>query len=602
MHPDSHGHPGLSLRTQLLCTIVGSIVATAVALTTLAYRAQVSNLEDDARRAVHVAAQSRASAIERLIDGQQQRAQRFLIAAASLCGEETPSGGIAWELGCAQRALRELRASEHAIGALLTNRRSRIAASGVAIAGRLPIPTPLARLVERDGQMTYVILAQMDDAAVRVQFGLADFSALLEQPFGLGATGDLFLRDSAGILLTTRTGSATFPASLGESRHSCAAGPSEWSELDYRGTDTIHGVHPVSGFVQPICVDAHLSHEEALVPAGKLLVDLLTPAALFAAMGGVLALFAAHWMTAPVQRLAASARALRGGDFARPIPTGGPLEVRALAEALATMARALGEQMTLERSARQEAETANHAKDEFLAVLSHELSTPLTSTLGWTRLLRGGRLDPAKADRAIAAIERSTQKQQRLVEDLLDVSRIIAGRLRLELIVVQLNDLVGGVLEQLGLIAEEKGVALESIVEAAPIIKADPLRLQQIVTNLVFNAIKFTAPGGRVTIRVREVDDCVEIGVFDTGIGIAAEFLPRVFEPFQQADAGPRRAYGGLGLGLSIVHHLVRLHGGEVEATSMGPGSGASFVVRLPLLPNAVSKILQDGARLRPAV
>ena len=157
--------PPISLKTQLLCTIVGSIVATAVVLTTLAYRAQVSNLEDDARRIVRIAAQSRASAIERLIAGQQQRAQHFLIAAVSLCGEQTPSGAIAWELGCAGRALRELRASERANGALLTNRHRRVATAGVALNGRLPIPTPLARLVEHDGELTYVILAQMNDVA-----------------------------------------------------------------------------------------------------------------------------------------------------------------------------------------------------------------------------------------------------------------------------------------------------------------------------------------------------------------------------------------------------------------------------------------------------
>ena len=589
----------ISLRTQLLCTIVGSIVATAVALTTLAYRAQIGNLEIDARRAARVAAESRAEAVLRMIDGQQQRAQRFLITAASLCGEETGSG-IAWELGCARRALRELRASEHATGALLTSRRRRIARTGVALPDRLPIPTPLARLIERDGEMTYVILAQDRGASVRLQFGLRDLSPLLDQALVGGASGELFLRGSTGGFLTSpRFGSAAAQPPPAEPSLSCASGPAEWSGIDYRGVDTIHAVHSVPAFGEPVCVDAHISHQEALAPAGVLLVALLTPGALFAAMGGVLALVAAHWMTAPVQRLAASARALHGGDFARPIPTGGPTEIRALARALDGMARALGEQITGAQRARHDAETANHAKDEFLAVLSHELSTPLTSTLGWLRLLRGGRLEAAKADQAIVAIERSAQKQKRLVEDLLDVSRIVAGRLHLDLAMVELTDPVRAAVEELRLIAGEKGVALESVFEATPIVSADPFRIQQIVTNLVTNAIKFTSAGGRVTIRVRAVDECAELGVFDTGVGIPAEFLPRVFEPFQQADRGPQRAYGGLGLGLSIVHHLVRLHGGVIQATSMGPGCGASFVVRLPLAPILLDKADQ---RTQPAL
>src|SRR5262245_1019917 len=186
--------PGsISLKTQLLCTIVGVIVATAVALTTLAYRAQVESLERDARRAVRVAAQSRADAIARLIDSQQQRAQRFLIAAASLCGEQSPAGGTAWELGCARRALRELRVAERAAGALLTNGRRRIARSGVLMSDDPPIPTPLARLIEDDGQVAYVVRAESQEAAVSLKFSLDEISALLDQPLGLGGGGEIFL-------------------------------------------------------------------------------------------------------------------------------------------------------------------------------------------------------------------------------------------------------------------------------------------------------------------------------------------------------------------------------------------------------------------------
>jgi signal transduction histidine kinase/ActR/RegA family two-component response regulator len=588
----------VSLKTQLVCTIVGLIVSTAIALTTLAYRAQLDSLERNAHRAVRVAAQSRADAIARLLDGQQERAQRFLIAAASLCGEQTRSG-TAWELGCAQSALREFRLTERATGALLTERGRRIARNGVPLADTLPIPTPLARLTEEAGQVTYMIRAENKQTAVRLQFTLGEIAPLFDQPLGLGMGGEVLLRTFSGRFLTLPRGNgAPIPDVFNEAVHPCSLEPSEWSGIDYRGIDTFHGSHDVPAFAQPICVDAHLPRNEALAPAADLVLELITRAALFVLVGIVLALFAAHWMSAPVQRLVASARALESGDFAQPIPVGGPSEVRALAAAFAAMARALGVQMTREQRARQEAEAANQAKDEFLAVLSHELRTPLTSTMGWTRLLRRGGLSSAHAERAITAIERSAQVQKRLIEDLLDVSRIIAGRLHLDRTKIQVTEPVRAALEELRPIADEKGVALESAFESTPMLSADPIRVQQIVTNLVANALKFTETGGRVTVRVRETGGDAEIAVRDTGVGIAPEFLPHVFEPFRQADAGPRRSYGGLGLGLSIVQHLVKLHGGTIEATSQGLGMGAMFVVRLPI---ATAESAAAPARPSPA-
>jgi signal transduction histidine kinase/ActR/RegA family two-component response regulator len=575
----------ISIKTQFLCTIVGSIVVTAVALTTLAYQAQTANLERDARRAVRVAAQSRAAAIDRLVDDQQQRAQRFLIAAASLCGEQTPSGRIAWELGCAQRALREFRASERALGVLLTNGRRRIARGGAATSDNLPVPSPLARVVDDRGEATYVIFAENKGAAVRLVFSMRDLAALFEQPLGLLGSGEVFLRKASGGVLTPLRYNAPQVAAFAEASYPCAS-PSEWIDIDYRGVNTVHGIHPLHTFAQPLCVDAHVSREEAFAPASALLVGLVTRATLFAFVGVLLALIAAHWMSVPVQRLAASARALEIGDFGQPISNAGPSEIRALARAFATMSHALGEEMAREQRARLGAETANRAKDEFLAVLSHELRTPLTSTLGWARLLRHGHLEPAQTDHAISAIERSAQRQKRLIEDLLDVSRIIAGRLVLEPARLLVTDPVRAAIQELRPIADEKGIILDTTFDAEPRVTADGMRIQQIVTNLLTNAIKFTPSGGRVNVHVTAADRHAVIAFSDTGIGIPAEFLPHMFEPFRQADVGPRRAHGGLGLGLSIVHHLVKLHSGTVEATSQGPGTGTTFVVRLPLTPS----------------
>jgi signal transduction histidine kinase len=574
----------ISLRTQLLFTIVGSIAATAVALTTLAYRVQVTNLERDAHRAVRVASQSRAEAVARVIDGQQQRAQRFLITAASLCGEERQSGGIAWELECTRRALQELRASERASGAALTSRGRRIARSGVAPRADLPIPTPLARLVEENGRPAYVIQSANRDASVRLLFPIEDLEGLFDQPLGFGTRAEVFLRADAGTPLTpSRAGVPADATALIESSHSCVLGATEWVGIDDHGIETIHGMHPVSSFAQPLCVEAHVSRAEAVAPAGTLLVDLLRQAVIFSLVGAVLVLAASHWMTASLQRLAASARALAEGDFTKQIPTAGPSEVRSLARTFAAMRRALQEQMQREQRARHEAETANRAKDEFLAILSHELRTPLASMLGWARLLRLGNLERPKADRAIAAIERSAQMQQRLVDDLLDVSRIIAGRLHLDRTAVQLSDSIRAAIDELRPIAEEKGVALDISLESVPSVAADTVRIQQIVTNLLTNAIKFTPSGGAVSVALREREERAEIVISDTGIGISSDFLPHIFEPFRQADAGPRFGYRGLGLGLSIVQHLVKLHGGTIEATSGGLGMGSRFTVRLPL-------------------
>lgn len=237
----------------------------------------------------------------------------------------------------------------------------------------------------------------------------------------------------------------------------------------------------------------------------------------------------------------------------------------------------------LER-ARDEAQAANRAKDEFLAVISHELRTPLTPVMGWARMLRGGQLDAAGVMRAGDVIERNVRAQAKLIEDLLDVSRIISGKQRLEVSTVDLLQVVAAVVETLQLAAEAKGVHIESIVDKqARSVAGDPNRLQQIIWNLVSNAIKFTPKGGRVRIELKRVASHIEIAVADTGEGIAAEFLPHVFDRFRQGDSTSTRTYGGLGLGLAIVRHLVELHGGQVRAASPGRGQGTTFTVQLPM-------------------
>ncbi len=236
-----------------------------------------------------------------------------------------------------------------------------------------------------------------------------------------------------------------------------------------------------------------------------------------------------------------------------------------------------------EQEARQQAEAASRLKDEFLAVVSHELRTPLTAILGWSRLLRQGGRSAAEQTRAIEAIERNAAAQARLVADLLDVSRIMTGKLRLEVHPVDLTAVVLAAVEAIRPAAEAKGVALDVALDAAPDgFDGDAGRIQQVCWNLLANAVKFTPRGGRVTVRLAAVGDAVELRVSDTGQGIAASFLPHVFERFRQADTSSKRAHGGLGLGLALVETLVELHGGTVRATSPGEGKGSVFTVRLP--------------------
>jgi len=244
---------------------------------------------------------------------------------------------------------------------------------------------------------------------------------------------------------------------------------------------------------------------------------------------------------------------------------------------------------------RQRAEQASRLKDDFLGVLSHELRTPLTAILGWVQILRTRELAPDRRERALETIERNARAQTQLIEDLLDVNRIVSGKLRLDVRPTHPVKVIESALEVVRPAAEAKGLQLQALLdpEVGPL-QGDPNRLQQVVWNLLSNAVKFTPQGGRVTVCLSRGPSHVEIEVKDTGDGITESFLPHVFERFRQADASSTRRHGGLGLGLAIVRQLVELHGGTVEAHSAGQGLGATFIVRLPLVaprPDAVEPV-----------
>ncbi|MEG4329417.1 PAS domain S-box protein, partial [Microcoleus sp. herbarium5] len=241
--------------------------------------------------------------------------------------------------------------------------------------------------------------------------------------------------------------------------------------------------------------------------------------------------------------------------------------------------------LQLEQTARAEAERANRIKDEFLAVLSHELRSPLNPILGWSQLLVGGKLNASQSAKAFETIERNARLQSQLIEDLLDVSRILQGKLRLNVAPVNLATIIPSAVETVQLAAEAKKIQIQTILNPdVGQVLGDTSRLQQIVWNLLSNAVKFTPEGGRVEVRLGQIEHQAQIQVIDTGKGILPDFLPYVFDHFRQEDGATTRKFGGLGLGLAIVRQLIELHGGTVFAESAGEGQGATFTVRLPLL------------------
>ena len=281
------------------------------------------------------------------------------------------------------------------------------------------------------------------------------------------------------------------------------------------------------------------------------------------------------FITKPVDTdyLSASvARALRVREVSRELE----LQKRALAEHAAALAHIVDDQT-------RELREANRVKDEFIATLSHELRTPLTAILGWSRLLMRDQLDGELQKQALEAIERNATHQAHLVDDLLDVSRIMAGKMRLSPRTVQLGRIVASALDALVQSMRGRGIDIERDIDMHDArVHGDADRLQQVASNLLSNALKFTPSGGSVLVRVRREGGQVVFTVKDSGVGIPPDFLPNVFERFRQADASLARSHGGLGVGLSIVKHIVDLHGGNVEAKSDGSGKGSTFVVRMP--------------------
>jgi signal transduction histidine kinase/CheY-like chemotaxis protein len=315
-------------------------------------------------------------------------------------------------------------------------------------------------------------------------------------------------------------------------------------------------------------------------------------AVLSAALAVGLAYLFGRKIAQPIAVLARSAAALAAGGPLPQLPSTTITEVAETSQAFTDAAVRLQRRETALREAHAVAEDANRTKDEFLAVLSHELRTPINAVYGWTRMLHAGQIAEGGTERALDAIMRNAHAQVQLIDDLLDVSRIVTGKLRLDVRPVDLTAVVEAALDAVRPAAEAKDIRLQRVLDPGTArIMGDADRLQQVVWNLMTNAIKFTPKGGRVQVNLQRVNSHIEIVVSDTGEGISADMLPMVFERFRQDDTSSTRVHRGLGLGLALVRHLVEAHGGTVVAQSPGKGEGATFVVKLPV---ALAK-LEEG-------
>jgi signal transduction histidine kinase len=580
----------ISISVQLLLMLVGLVAVTTVGLTTSAYRSFHTSLENEARRQTRTASGQMAESITRLLEAKTARAADFVKTLGSLCRVADSSGPDGWDAECTRRALAEFRSAERARGVLFEYRRQFSARAGDPPRSDLRVPGSFVRIVSRHDGFDYLLSSSAGGSTLTAQFPMDDLESAIRDHAVLGSDGEVFLTDTKGRFLT-------MPRDAGPSRppagtdadpvSSCLEGPAEVTAIDYRGIPSIHALRPVPLFLDSVCVDAHLPYEEALAPAETLVNELILRGALFALLGIAMSLLAAQWIGKPIRRLAQSVHAVQDGHLDHPFVASGPSEIRALARGCAKMAEAIGLMVSREQTARREAEAANTTKDEFLATVSHELRTPLTAILGWAQMFRHRRLVGDSADRAMSAIERAAHAQSRLVEDLLDLSRIESGRLAIHRSAVSLAASTETVLESVRPAAERKDIALEYAVEGPiPPVLGDEERLQQIVSNLVGNAIKFTPPAGHINVSLRSVSGLVELSVADTGEGIAPEFLPHVFERFQQASAARGGGASGLGIGLAIVEHLVKAHDGAIHVTSEGPGRGSTFTVTMPACDN----------------
>jgi signal transduction histidine kinase/ActR/RegA family two-component response regulator len=564
-------------------TFVALVSASVIALTLMAYDRSEESLKETAWRDAAAAARGRADLVSQLLTLREQRAFGFLQSVSSLCNEVAGGRLFSWAEDCVTTMVQDFRATESALGARLMYEERLLVQAGEVPHRAVDPPSSAWSLVGDEARnMRYVLRVELSGAHLTLAY---DSSAVL---YVFGETdsavpADALLVGGDGHQLAPPAGAALTHAAAAALDCTTVRGAPRGEPVTVGDRQVIREMHPVNNLAGS-CVIASIDYAEVLKPAAELRTDLFVQGGAFVLVGVLLSLAAARRIAAPVRRLADAARALQHGQFGAAIPTAGPSEVQALGRAFSAMSNDLADLLAREKAGRREAEAANRSKDQFLAMLSHELRTPLTAVLGWAHTLRVADADRERVQRAAAAIERNAEAQRRLIEDLLDVAGIAAGRVRMSPSHIAIDPVVEAALDAVAPQAEEKHIRVStSFEEHGLTVFADPQRLQQIVWNLVWNAVKYTPEGGSVTIGVRAVGGLAELTVSDTGVGIDPEFLPHVFGWFRQAESGRMPDHGGIGLGLALVRQLVELHGGSVRAESAGVNKGSTFVVTLPL-------------------
>ena len=573
-----------SLRTSLAAALVVLNVGLTAVVAVFAYRAAHDVMVDQAIGSVADVARSRERELQDFLERRQQRLEGFLSSLESLCAERNPSGTLGLEVQCMRAAVIGLHRSERATTTDIRYRDRRRIVQGERTTIDTPLPGQLAKINASSGRGHYAMRASRGDLAVAVQFDLDDINAIFQDRAGLEVHGETFLTDAFGYRLTSEKYAAprNVPVDMQTVRQCLSGATQATLTTDYRAVDVISGVRPSS--IAGGCIVANVMYDDTTLPVRRLGSMMAYAAVVLGLLGGLVSAFVAGLVTRPIDRLAEAARTLADGNLDAPVPVGGTSEIRQLARTLSNMATSIRDLVRREQTLRMQAEAASRTKDDFLATLSHELRTPLNAILGWASILARTDQDRARVSHAMKVIERNARVQSQMVEELLDVSRIATGRVRLNVSDVLIAPAIDAALESVRPAADAKNVVLRKQIDAAArTTRADPRRLQQIIWNLLSNAVRFTPAGGHVDVTVRAADPgFLEIIVADTGAGIDPVFLPHVFERFRQGDSSTTRTHGGLGLGLAIVHDLVGMHGGTVHAESPGVGLGTTFTVRLP--------------------
>lgn len=567
-----------SIRSLPVLVPILLILLLGAALGAFVYRASVGIVERQALRTVGLAASGREASLLQRLESQRDRAEAFLRFSRQSC-----LGG-AEATACLRQALEGFVTTEGAEGALLRTAGQGALSAGTEIsAAELEPARGLASFGMHSQRSFYLLRAAFGSDLMVIRFSTdRHLAPIFAERTGLGEAGESFLADERGFFVTpSRWG--------GEAGHShpiharpmqaCLGGADgEVIDLDYRGVKVVHGFRRVEQ-AGGGCIMAHVDHHEALAPARALGRNVVILAGGFLALAIGWSLLFRTRFSAPLDRLNRRAESFAAGDFASRVPVEGPAEVRAFASAFAAMAGSV-------EDSRRRLEEAVRQRDEFLSVASHELRTPLTTlkliSQSLLRQLDRGEWAAAqlgKLERALGTVDQQVDRLDRLIEDMLDVSRLRTGRLLLRRAPVDLAELVRAVLLQLEGEVEASGSKVELRVEGEVAGQWDAFRLEQVFTSLLANALKF-GEGKPIRVGLERAGATVRLSVRDQGVGIAPEKQGLIFEPFERAV--PLHHYGGLGLGLYLVKKMVEAHGGWVQVESQ-PGRGSTFTVTLPV-------------------